>query len=456
MRKLGLLLCLLLTSFARAQTVPVVMLSDLHFDPLRDPGKTARLAAAPESDWPAILQAPATATQAADFAAIQAKCGTRSGLDSDYPLLASALHSAAAQTPSARFVTVSGDLVVHQFECRWKLASGSSEGYADFAEKTTSFVVRQVEAAFPGIPVYFALGNNDSSCGDYRMDLHDRYFAATAAAVLDGLPKAARKEAAGDYATAGYFSAPIPGVPKARLLAIDDIYLARKYQTCAGKPDRAPAAAVLGWLGRQLEQAKARGEAVWILAHIPPGVDVYSTVTKGRDVCAGEAPELFLADEAFATLLARYPETIRMIQFGHTHSDEVRLVGEIPAKIIGSVTPINGNLPSFTVGLVDGKTARLLDYTVYTAADKTGSKPWSREYNYRETYGSDVFTAAALRAEIAGFRKDPDSAAQRSKAYEQSFFPGSPSPLALVWPQAACTLGNVSAASYRACVCKQP
>ncbi len=441
----------------RGQTMPVVMLSDLHFDPLRDPAKAERLAAAPTSQWPGILREPATPTQAADFAAMQARCGSKNGLDSDYALLSSALHAASAQAAGVGFVTVSGDLVVHQFECRWKQATGHSKGYEDFHEKTAEFVIRQVEAVFPGVPVYLALGNNDSSCGDYRMDLHDRYFQATSGAVLAGLvgaSKAERVQAERDYLAGGYFSVALPGLAKTRLLVVDDIYLSRKYQTCAGKQDRSEGEAVLQWLGGQLDEARRRGEAVWVLAHIPPGVDVYNTVAKQRNVCGGDAPESFLADDAFGTLIAKSQETVRLTLLGHTHSDEVRLLGDVPAKLVGSVTPVNGNLPTFTVGQVNRRTSALADYAVYMAADKAGAGPWLKEYDFDQTFGAEAFSTAVLRAQIAEFRKDPDSNDAASKAYEQDFFPGSPSPLVLVWPQAVCALGDFSAAAYRSCACK--
>lgn len=460
MRPIVLLLLLLLATLPCRSQAPtgVVMLSDLHFDPLRDPGKAARLAAASESEWAALLRAPATATQAADFAAIQAKCGRREGLDPDYSLTWLALHAASAQAHGARFVTVSGDLLVHQFECRWKLATGHSTGYTEFAEKTASFVIRQVEQAFPGVPVYVAMGNNDSSCGDYQMDLRDRFLAATAPAVLSGLlgvSAADRRAAQASYEEAGYYSVALPGLRRTRLLVLDDLFLSRKYQACDGSKHPETASTVLAWLRAQLASARRRGDAVWVLAHIPTGIDVYSTVSKMRNVCAGEAPELFLADDRLGTLLASYADTIRLVQFGHTHSDEVRLIGGVPAKIIGSVTPVNGNLPSFTVGQVDSSTSQLVDYTVYVATDARGTGPWTPEYRYRETFGTSSFTSASLRKEVDTFRKDPDSTSAASKAYEQSFYPGSASPLGLVWPQAVCALDSYTAAGYRDCVCKR-
>lgn len=456
LRRLILVLLLLSPVWCVAQTMPIVMLSDLHFDPLRDPAKGARLAAAPESEWAAILEEPATPTQVADFAAIQAKCGLRRGIDSDFALMSSALHAAHAASADARFVTVSGDLVVHNFDCRWKLVTGHDKGYEDFHEKAASFAMRQVQAAFPGVPVYVALGNNDSSCGDYRMDLDDRYLKATSAAAMEGLvgaSKQERQEAEVDYRKGGYFSVALPGLTRTRLLVVDDLYLSRNYRTCAGREDTSEEKAVLRWLQRQLEQAKKQGEAVWVMSHIPPGVDVYSTTVKFRDVCAGDNPVQFLADDALGTLLSEYPETVRLAIFGHTHSDEVRLLGAVPAKVVGSVTPINGNVPSFTVGEVSTKSSALVDYRVLVAANRSGGGPWTEEYSYDRQFGAEAFSGATVRAQIAAFRKDRDGIEPMSEKYQQDFFPGGTSPLGLVWPQAVCALGNFTAAEYRGCLC---
>ena len=59
------------------------------------------------------------------------------------------------------------------------------------------YVMRSVEAAFPGVPVYIAGGNNDSACGDYQLDSPDKYLAATSGVEMDGLQNAAGGEARG-------------------------------------------------------------------------------------------------------------------------------------------------------------------------------------------------------------------------------------------------------------------
>ena len=224
-----------------AGTIPALMLSDLHFDPFRDPGRVAKLAAAPIANWDAILDEPNSPTQAATLAAEQAACGGK-GLDSDYALLVASLKAAKLNAPGLRFITISGDLLVHQFDCRYDAtmkATGVKNGYAAFAEKTASYVIHRVEMEFPGVPVYVALGNNDSSCGDYKLDAHDRFFAGTSAAVLAGLHGAGAEElrqAKEDYEAGGYLATRMP-MAHARLLIFDDMYLSRRYTNCAEKAD---------------------------------------------------------------------------------------------------------------------------------------------------------------------------------------------------------------------------
>src|ERR1035438_8029539 len=105
---------------AEAASAQAVFLSDLHLDPFHDPGKVAQLVKAPVEDWQAILPAPDTATQAADFAAVQQACKAKLTMDSPYVLFKSSLDAAKAQ--GAKFAVVSGDLLVHDLDCRYRAA----------------------------------------------------------------------------------------------------------------------------------------------------------------------------------------------------------------------------------------------------------------------------------------------------------------------------------------------
>jgi len=449
----GLLLCV--GAEALGQDVKVMMLSDLHFDPLHDPAKAERLAAAPVEQWDEILKERDSAGQAEGFAALQTKCNAR-GVDPDYTLMTASLNAAKTQAAGAVFVTVTGDLLVHAIDCRYDELLKDKSGYAAFAEKTAVFVMRSVEAAFPGVPVYIAGGNNDSACGDYRLDSPDKYLEATSREEMAGLRNAAEaKRAVADYDKEGDFSVMVPGLKKTRLLVLDDIYMAANYADCNGQENQAGADGVLAWLERELSAVKARGEQAWVIGHIPPGVNVYATLVKGGDVCAGAKVKLLLSSDELAETLVQYADVVRLALFAHTHFDEVRLLGgKVPMKLVSSVSPVNGNRPTFTVAAVNAKTATLEDYTVFEASNMTGvGTTWSKEYGFRETYGKKDFSGASVAQLVGQLQGDPVGLRSASRSYETYFAPGVLPVLGLVWPKYACALTNTTEETYKSCAC---
>ncbi|MDE3105863.1 MAG: metallophosphoesterase [Acidobacteriota bacterium] len=443
-----------------------LLLSDIHFDPLHDPARAERLFTAPESAWQSILAEPAGPDAAAAFAKLQKSCGAK-GVDTPEALLDSSLAALREHAPSARFALVSGDLVVHKLDCRFKtLLPGKSDAeYAAFVAKTVRYVALRLHAALPGVPVYLALGNNDSGCGDYELDTDDPFLAATRAAVLDDLaPPAEHAAALASYAHAGDYSVRMQGgMRKTRLLVLDDLLQSKKYTGCGNRPASQAAAAQIAWLRTQLAAARQAGEHVWVMGHIPAGVDPYSTAARLRNVCAGDQPEMFLSSDALANLMSEYADVITLGIFGHTHMDEMRLFGAegVPAasriaiKMVASISPVDGNNPSFLVARVDPVAARLVDYTVFAASNQTGrGTTWSPEYSYAESFHEAAFTPAALGDLLGAFGKDTAAQDASSQAYLQHYFVGVDGrALSALWPQYVCAMGNYTRQGYAACVC---
>ena len=66
------------------------------------------------------------------------------------------------------YVIVTGDFLAHNFDARYRqCVGGGDEAYRKFASDTISFVDGMIAKALPGVPVFAALGNNDSDQGDY-------------------------------------------------------------------------------------------------------------------------------------------------------------------------------------------------------------------------------------------------------------------------------------------------
>src|SRR5260221_2705332 len=143
-----------------------LLVSDIHFDPLAAAAGVRRLIAAPASQWQEIFASSAQN----DYA--------HAPDDANFPLLKSALSAAVAQGPFD-FVIGSGDYLRHGFQSAFVKAGGSLNDFPAFATKTALFVINTVQTTL-GVPVYAALGNNDSASGDYGMDPGSAFLATLA------------------------------------------------------------------------------------------------------------------------------------------------------------------------------------------------------------------------------------------------------------------------------------
>ncbi len=455
---------------ARApQQVRALLVSDIHFEPFWDPAKAAQLAEAPASAWKGILTAPATGGREQRFDELQRTCGAR-GPDTSYVLYESSLKAMQVAVPDARFITLSGDLLAHKFHCKFNtiLPQASAEEYRAFVRKTIEFTLDQLHEALPAARLYAALGNNDSDCDDYKLDAHSEFLKQTGELVADQLPKAQQASIEATFDSGGYYAAPLPPpLKQAEILVLDDVFMSRQYATCGGVKDSAGASEQLDWLRAKLEEARRKKENVWVMGHIPPGVDPYSTLRKFRNVCTGESPEMFLSSDDLPNLLAEYGDVIRLGVFGHTHMDEMRLLrgseassahGDVAVKLVPSISPVNGNNPSFTVAAIDTVTAQLADYQIFRSSNLTGiDASWTEEYDFDRTYKEQLFSAKTLASLTKGFVADVPAIKPPSEAYLRSYYVRDRSlELRLLWPQYSCALSNYTAESYSSCRCVTP
>ena len=392
-------------------------------------------------------------------------------MDSPYALLNGALREAKAAAGKPAFVEVSGDLLVHDFDCRYRtvLKLGKATGddksvSAAFAAKTTVFVMKKVEALYTGVPVYFALGNNNSRCNHNRLDVHDAYLKATGQAVvggLSGISAPERKQALQTYDSAGYYAVTMAApMVRTRLLVIDDIYMMSSYADCEADPgNKAGAEEQIAWLTRELNAARQKDERVWVLGHVPPTVNPASSLKKGHDLCVSGGAEQYLSTNDLSDVLEKNADIVKLAVFGHTHLDELHLLasagGGVPVKVVASVSPVDGNLPSVTVGKVAPAAAELVDYTVYAASNDTGpGGPWTREYRFDETYHEAGFTATSLADLIGRLHADRDGSGAENQAYQKHYYHGGavtmPGPR---WAGYICSLGHPTAEGFEACVC---
>ena len=456
---------------AKPATASILMLSDIHLDPFHDPGKATALIAAPASEWRAILAGPPTTNPPVTFQQLQDDCKAK-GVDTPYELFASSLAAEKAQLAMPAFVTVSGDLTVHKLDCRLKVLAPtlSASDYSKVSAKTVEFVALQLHTTFPNSPIYLAMGNNDSGCGDYEEDHNSGYLDRSAksfASVV--LSKGNRQDILSEFPEFGDYNVKLPApFSHTRLIVLQDIFEARKYTTCKGNTSDREGKQQVEWLTKQLKAAKAKGEHVWVMAHIPPGIDAYSTATKGNLCSDGDKPSVFLNSEALGDAFTDYTSTISLVLLGHTHMDEMRLyssaAGAVPARLTPSITPVNGNNPSFTIGVADPKKAELLDYTVYAASNQTGmGTTWREEYAFGKTYGLSSFSGKSVATLTSAFVADRSASSKAAQAYQSYYFVSPDAGLLTkvgkavewnkMWPMYPCSMTEFHKKDYVACSC---
>lgn len=455
----------------KPSTVDVLMLSDLHFDPFYDPAKFSELRSAPVSEWPAILSKPESASRAASFTELQSSCGVR-GVDSPWSLVVSSLREAKQQEPAPLFGIVSGDLLAHGFICKFrKLAPSVAPAEASaFASKTVRFLAEQLHATFSSEPIYLSLGNNDSGCGDYIESPDSAFLKAAAISSASDIPEASsRKALTATFSSLGDYSVMLPApMRNARLIVLQNIFESAHYKECSTNSSAAPAAEQIAWLRKQLTDARAAGEQVWVMAHIPPGVDVYTTYHRylfaPGEACNVKQPQMYLSSAALGDTIAEFGDIVRLAIFAHTHMDEIRILRgadgvAVPAKLIPSISPINGNDPGFMVAQVSPQTATLKDYEVYAASSAQGTG-WNREYRYSAVYHLPDFSASSVEQLTSHLIADKSGEDETSRRYERYFLSGGGTfaelGLQRLWPEYSCSLRERDAAAFRRCMCPPP
>ncbi len=446
------------------------MLSDLHFDPYRDPAKLSALRAAPVMQWAKILGDPDSVTQAADYASVQSACHAR-GVDSSWAVVLSSLHAAHTQQPQPLFVTVSGDLLTHNFDCRLKTLApeATPADVAAFASKTIAFLAQQLHETFPGIPVYLTLGNNDSGCSNYHQSPGSPFVRQVSATVAADFTKAREvKTAVRAFSERGDYSVLLPKrMHNTRFIVLEDVFQSPGFGGCGSDPVENAAGAQNRWLREQLIAAKREHQTVWVMAHIPPGVDTYASYHKfikdPSKMCAAEPPTMMLASDDLARTLTEFAPIVKLAIFAHTHMDEIKILhsagGEaIPAKLVPSVSPINGNVPAFVVAKVQPHTAVMLDYAVYAASDGKATS-WSEEYRFSKAYGMPDFSGGSVSQMASRLATDKTGTDPVSQTYQRWFLAGDTGDFArglkAVWPGYACAIVEDGGPVFQQCMCPE-
>lgn len=438
MQRAGVVVLCFVAAVSTALGETFLSVSDVHFNPFADPSLVAQLEAADVARWEAI------------FASSSITSFSTYGSDVNEPLLRSALAAMRKELPAPAFVMISGDFLAHSFDSTYqKYATDKSQSaYTAFVAKTIAYVAAAFHKTYPGVPIYPTLGNNDSDCGDYAVAPDGAFlknFRDTWREIVGSRSFTRR------FPSGGYYHADVPGLDNVRIIALNTNFFSTKYKNPCGTPGPDPALQQLKWLEAELSLARAEHKRVWLLFHIPPGMDVFDTVTYGG-TCPAVTAQTFWKPEYQAKYLkiaAAHRATILGSFAGHTHQDEVRFAADDFIHITPSISPVFGNNPAFEVVEV-ARSGRITDYTAWNLPNV--ATPWTREYNFDAAYAKPAYDAATLTQLAAAMANDTATRTLYFDHLSSGSAKSSADALAK-WRGYWCGLRQMTTAAFTKCYC---
>ena len=430
-----------------------VSLSDIHFDPFYDPTLVDTLIQSDYTEWKTIFSSSGNKG-----------CGTY-GEDTNYPLLNSALHHSALAAKDVDFVIISGDFLSHHFNEDYYTYSGNEnpEALHEFINKTIAFVAMMLSESFPNLPIYPVVGNNDSYCGDYQVQPAGEFLKKTMEYWKVFFKDETNTKAFLDtFPVGGYYTVLSPPTSTHRLIALNTIFWSAKYQNACGNPQDEPGQKELQWLEAQLQQAASHNEKVWLVYHIPPGVNPYATINANSTNVLNTIVSFWDAEftNRYVELMEHYSSTVILSLVGHIHMDNIELVREKvtnhPISFVHftpAISPIFGNNPSFELITYNPDSYTLIDYDTHYLDLDTASKmaKWKPEYRFSTAYDQPSISTKSLQTIYQRMQKGLGNDRKNYIQYYNVDNTASPNISEKDWPVYGCSIGNITESQFLNC-----
>ena len=365
----------------------MTVLADIHFTPFADCTHqncpiAIQLNKAPANQWPQIL---------AEKSSQQLPTN---GQETNYALFQSLLMQLQKQHPQN--VMILGDFLAHRFRSLYLKYTGdhNNKHYEQFVLKTIQYITGAIQQAIPNDSAIFpVIGNNDSYGGegcaytDYCSISNGFFFrnlSAQWAGVLGNDENKSRFLST--FSKAGYYEVVLPNTHH-HIIVLNTVLFSTKAQ---GMNISQAANEQLLWLQHTLENIAKSNERTWIIFHIPPGVDAYSTSKSFFGVMVSFWEKEYT--QSFLDLIRQYNGIITGVLSGHVHMDGFLILdSQDPAhKIIdtfvSSISPIFGNNPSYKTYEYSNENFTLHDFVTYFLNLKHKMTEWQKEYDFANVY----------------------------------------------------------------------
>ena len=210
----------------------------------------------------------------------------------------------------------------------------------------------------------------------------------------------------------------------------------------------------MAWLANELEAAQTQHQKVWLVYHIPPGVDAYATTHAKQ---AGSVITLWKEPYTigFLSLLAQYSGVVSVSLAGHIHADDFRLPGNSAIIIAPPVSPITGQNPTFRVVETDShgtlKDQRTYYLKNFGELEGAVQPDWQLEYGFGKKWGLHGLNALNYGKLSEQIGTSAIVAAQWRMIYSTSN-PERSSVTPANFSRFYCTISHFTAKDYQACV----
>ena len=453
------LLCLLLLSAtslwaANDTKHKILVAADIHFNPMADASLVPELVRAEPTQWEAILN--------------QSKPHSFSpyGQDTNWWLLESSLDQMRKTLPRPAVFLILGDVLAHRYPELFRSTAHDNDlgQYRAFVLKTVQFLALQLGKRWPDTQILITPGNDDDDCGDYSIEAGGAFLSDTAP-ILRQLARA-DDNAATNWKASGSYSLMLAGVPGVRIITLNSAFFSEKYEprsfadSCEEIQSTAPSQE-FAWLEQTLSDAKQAHQKVWLMFHIPPGIDGFASTHGHNGSCAANIVPLWIPEWTvkFVSSLIGYQDTVTASFAAHTHTDNFQVIreGQTPVQFVlvdPPISPIYGQNPAFRVIKIEGTEVR--DITTYyltnlTTAGASQAARWKEEYAFSREWKIKQVHAASLSKVYDQIVSSDAARAQWLRLYNVS------SPAAKVSPDTVhglyCTIENQGVGAYRKCAC---
>jgi hypothetical protein len=431
----------------------VLIASDIHFNPMADASLVPRLLAAEPPQWEAILDQTAP------------RSFSPYGQDTNWWLLQSSLDQMRKTITHPAVFLIIGDLLAHRFPGTFHAITHDDDPrhYRAFVLKTVQFLALEFRQRWPDTQILMTPGNNDDDCADYSIEASGTFLSDTAT-TLQELAKA-DSQAATDWKALGSYTVRPSAIPGLTIISLNSIFFSENYEpqsfqnSCEEMQSTAPSQ-VFAWLERTVAEAKQANQKVWLMFHIPLGIDGYGSTHNHNGSCEADIVPLWIPEWTvkFDSLLINYQGTVTASFSGHMHVDNFRVIleGDTPRQFVlvnPPISPVYNQNPAFRVLDVDGSEVRnqTTYYLTNLTTAKAGDGNWKKEYTFSREWKAKQLDTASLGKLYNEIASNENTRAHWLKLYNVS------SSAAKVKPDDVrglyCTIEGLGVGAYRNCAC---